>query len=153
MADATDFRTSDKTTNSLFKGAGFNKSEPEAKPVSRQRQGNGGVDFNSLDDNMKAAFHHIVSDHAGFIPNITDPGQWAKQTAANTGLNAKSLMQAAKQYNKDFNANEDVFKYPWWSAARDWNPEAVGQMGQKISNGLRPSPDLISGVQSGPRMW
>lgn len=157
---AEDFKTSKKVGDSLFKGAVFHKNDgsempkqeekPSAKPVSREPATP--IEFNSLSDEDKSAFSYALDDWQQAIKN---PNAWAKQQAQILKVNPKSLQKAAARMKQDLAAAspDDVFRYPWWSAARNWDPNAVGQLGQTVANGLTPSNDLISGIQSGPRLW
>ena len=144
--------------NSLLKGAGFHKNnkveEKQSTPVPRPTEKataknlnkTAEVDnFEALDDDDKKCYSYVANN---YIPNIQDPSKWAKEKAMVTGLDAKGLAKAAKRYQQDFKNSENVFKYPWWSAARDWNPELIGEVGEKISKGFRFDPDMVSAASS-----
>ena len=149
----TDFRTTDKVSNSAWKG--FTKDDssvpnekPNDKPTGKSSKSDTakGFDFNSLSDEDKNAFSYALDDWQQAVKN---PNAWAKQQAQILKINPKSLQKAAARMKQDLAAAspEEVFRYPWWSAARDWDPNEIGQMGQTIANGIKPSQAVISGVQ------
>lgn len=171
MAEATDFRTSDKVTNSLFKGAGFNKQPAEAKPTEPARPAvpsraaqqakpvQGGdrtgadIDFASLPEDVKMAAHLAATKYNGNV----DPQKWATYWAQSSGCDVKELTRFATYvFNimRDTNVVNpaeippDDMKYPWWSAARDWSPNAIGAMGNRMSNAFTPSSGIVDAITS-----
>ena len=140
----------------VFKKPGVeDKSEPTARPTSwgngKQVQNTGArqqIDFNSLPDNEKSAFSHAIADWKQAAGN---PKAWAKNQAQIMREDPKAMLKAATQLKQDLDSAgnpEEVFRYPWWSAARDWDPNAIGALGQSAANGLKPSQAVIEGVQA-----
>ena len=152
MAKATDFKTTDKTTNSLFKGAGFNKSKPANQPDNQQQMPTGkpainqnkpiqqqvaGIRFEDLSDDEKNAFA-FAAQRYNYQGKAT-PEQWAEYIAYKYNmLDYQTLVKAATELKKNGNG------VPWWSAARDWNIDALDQI--FTGNSFKPSQAIIEGV-------
>lgn len=154
--------------NSLWKGAGnpFRKKEPETErqsfPATAPRPGNKGQEnpssgsgdtdnFGGLTDEDKKCYTYVALNYDG----MAYPENWASKHAITSGLSEQGLAKAANRFMQDFKKNKmsksEVFKYPFWSAARDWDPNVIGQMGKKMSSGLesfRFDPDMVSSVKS-----
>lgn len=153
MPKATDFKTSDKTTNSLFKG--FTRSNPQSSPSTPAPQSNrsayGGmaqsnkqavndVNFDSLDDNTKAGYA-VAAQRFNFSGNL-NPAEWAKYMTQKYPQFAEleqPMTQAATELKTRGNT------VPWWSAARDWNLELF--RGGNAGSMFKPSAQMISAVQ------
>lgn len=150
--------------NSLLKGAGFHKNNkveekhstpvprPTEKATAKNLNKTAEVDnFEALDDDDKKCYSYVAKNYDG----IAYPENWASKHAITSGLSEKGLANAANKFRKDFNNSKmdtnEVLKYPFWSAARDWNPEVIGGLGNKISSGLdsyKFDPDMARQVQN-----
>lgn len=154
MPKATDFKTNDTVGNSLFKGAGFHKNDKTpASPAAKQpatsttSKLSNNIDFDTLSNEEKNAFCFALEDWNTAAGN---PIKWAKSQASLLGIPTKVLQNAANKLREDLDDSggnvNTILRYPWWSAARDWNPDAIGAAGQKISNGFKFSPEMASVV-------
>ena len=157
-----------KVENSLWKGPGnpFRKKddEPESKPspATAPRPGNKGparssrsdgetYDFDGLSDEEKQCANYVVSNYSG----EQEPAKWASYHSQKSGLPEGPLSKLASRFRNDLlkenNNIESVYKYPIWSAARDWDPEMIGKLGGKMSSGLNSfkfDPDMVASVRS-----
>ena len=145
MAKANDFKTSDKVTNSLFKGAGFNKDSgvgpalpkqqmrPAGKPAAKQDIDN---EFNDRSDEEKVA-KAVVAQR---WDKAQDPIEFAiNQRDEFPDINEMSVAKAADEVRTKSNG------VPWWSAARDFNLELF--RGGNAGSMFKPSPEVVSAVQ------
>ena len=164
---AEDFKTSKKVGDSLFKGAAFHKNDgaempkpaAPAKPAVPAQPASpstgpdmgGGVDFASLPDDMKMAAHLAATQYNGTV----DPSKWAQYWSQKEGMAPEGLEQFASyihnivQMNNIMNAEqiqEDEVRYPWWSAARNWDPNAIGAWGKKVNDAFTPSSAMIGAL-------
>lgn len=156
-----------RVENKWAKGAGFNKVSNRQSPSQTSRPGNlapaprrsqpvaqtsiTDEDFNTFDDDDKRAYNYVAKNYNG----VTYPEHWAEKQAVISGISEKKLAKAANDFKKTFDkskmAKSEVFKYPFWSAARDWDPEAIGELGKKFSGGLEGfkfNPDMVSTVKN-----
>ena len=144
----TDFRTTDKVSNSAWKGfTRDDSSVPNDKPTGKSNKSGTakGFDFDSLSDEEKKCFNLAINDWQQAAAN---PGKWAQTQSVVFKANAGMLKKAASKLRQDLDADgQAALEYPWWSAARDWDPNEIGQMGQTIANGIKPSQAVISGIQ------
>ena len=144
MAKASDFKTSDKVTNSLFKGAGFNKDSsagsalpkqqmrPAGRPAAKQAVDN---EFDDRDDEEKAA-KAVVAQQWN---DKRDAGQFAMDASNKYGIDMLKIGNVIKDVQKRGNG------VPWWSAARDFNLELF--RGGNAGSMFKPSPEVVSAVQ------
>lgn len=145
MAKANDFKTSDKVTNSLFKGAGFNKGGEPAKQVQQPQQTKSkpapqqpkpSDEFSDKSDSEKLA-KAIVAQRWN---KTQDPLEFAIiQRNEFPSINEMSVAKAANEVRAQGNG------VPWWSAARDFNLELFrgGNAGQMF----KLNPNVIAAVQ------
>lgn len=140
MPKATDFKPSDKTINSFFKGftrspLQSNLSTPALQSsrstyggrAQNNKQAANDIDFDSLDDNTKVGYA-IAAQRFDFSRNL-NPAEWAKYMAQKYPQ-LSELEQPMTQAAAELKVRGNTV--PWWSAARDFNLELFrgGDAGQ-----------------------
>ena len=163
---AEDFKTSKKVGESLFKGAAFHKNDGSEMPTPAQpteskatvKQKNEmnplndwgqNVQFDELDDVDKQCYALAAKSYNGNI----DPKQWAMYWSQKDSLPLDRLIAPAQYIYNYVHANNlmsaeqiEEDKYPWWSAARNWDPNAIGAWGKKVSDAFTPSNAMINAL-------
>lgn len=138
---------------------------PSNSGMARQKQAtkptevkNEDVDFDSLSNSDKQCWKYVSENYSG----AQAPDAWAKYHANESGLPEEGLRSAANRFRSDLakeNGNIDkVHKWPWWSAARNWNPDSgiwggkqwKGESKSILGNGapFKFNPDMVESVRN-----
>ena len=144
----------------------FKKPGVESKPEQRKEQGKSNPGkaqpkpaprpedtFEELPDEEKAGYAYVSGNYDG----VRYPENWARDNAEKAGVSENILAKAANKFMQDFKkakmSKDELNKWPFWSAARDWNTNNPIWGNRQWESEKKPEsfkfdPDMVASVRS-----